>query len=184
MCPEVQTGTKRRLSGAKKRTLLAAATYVDNNARYMRYNDYLANGFPIASGPVEGTCKNLIKDRMERSGMRWTPDVAEAIVKLRSLHLWWRLRRLLALSSHPRPATLSPATSRVRRPKIDTPRQWSQIQRPQDRRGQSLSSQNARKESASAVNRPKVKGAVQFSNRRQGNRYTFAGCRLNYWQWS
>lgn len=82
-----QTVTKRRLFGAKKKTLLAAATYFDNNARYMHYDEYLANGFPIASGPVEGACKNLIKDRMERSGMRWTPAMAEAIVKLRSLYL-------------------------------------------------------------------------------------------------
>jgi hypothetical protein len=58
-----------------------------DNALYMRYNEYLALGFPIASGPVEGACKNLIKDRMERSGMRWTPSMAEAIVKLRSLYL-------------------------------------------------------------------------------------------------
>lgn len=82
-----QTVTKRRLFGAKKKTLLAVATYFDNNARYMRYDEYLARGFPIASGPVEGACKNLIKDRMERSGMRWTPEMAEAIVKLRSLYL-------------------------------------------------------------------------------------------------
>lgn len=82
-----QTVTKRRLFGAKKKALLAAAAYFENNARYMRYDQYLASGFPIASGPVEGACKNLIKDRMERSGMRWTPDMAEAIVKLRSLYL-------------------------------------------------------------------------------------------------
>jgi hypothetical protein len=47
----------------------------------MRYHEYLANGWPIASGPVEGACKNLIKDRMERSGMRWTEQMAEAIVQ-------------------------------------------------------------------------------------------------------
>lgn len=82
-----QTVTKRRLIGSKKKALLAVATYFENNAAYMRYNEYLALGFPIASGPVEGACKNLIKDRMERSGMRWTPSMAEAIVKLRSLYL-------------------------------------------------------------------------------------------------
>lgn len=82
-----QTVTKRRLTGSQKKNLLAVATYFHNNARYMRYHDYLAKGFPIASGPVEGACKNLIKDRMERSGMRWTPNMAEAIVKLRSLYL-------------------------------------------------------------------------------------------------
>jgi hypothetical protein len=53
----------------------------------MRYHEYLANGWPIASGPVEGACKNLIKDRMERSGMRWTEPMAEAIVQLRAVYL-------------------------------------------------------------------------------------------------
>ena len=53
----------------------------------MRYDEYLAKGWPIASGPVEGACKNLIRDRMERSGMRWTPAMAEAIVKLRAIFL-------------------------------------------------------------------------------------------------
>ena len=35
----------------------------------------------------EGACKNLIKDRMERSGMRWTEQMAEAIVQLRAICL-------------------------------------------------------------------------------------------------
>jgi hypothetical protein len=82
-----QTVTKRGLTGSDKKDLLAVATYFHNNAYHMRYHEYLAAGFPIASGPVEGACKNLIKDRMERSGMRWTPAMAEAIVKLRSLYL-------------------------------------------------------------------------------------------------
>src|SRR5260370_38780052 len=53
----------------------------------MRYDEYLADGWPIASGPVEGACKNLIKDRMQRSGMRWTEQMAEAIVQLRAICL-------------------------------------------------------------------------------------------------
>jgi hypothetical protein len=82
-----QTVTKRRLVGAKKKALLEVAAYFENNRDRMRYHEYLACGFPIASGPVEGACKNLIKDRMERSGMRWTPTMAEAVVRLRSLYL-------------------------------------------------------------------------------------------------
>ena len=50
-------------------------------------DEYLASGWPITSGPVEGACKNLIKDRMERSGMRWTETMAEAIVQLRAIYL-------------------------------------------------------------------------------------------------
>jgi len=53
----------------------------------MRYDQYLAEGLPIASGSVEGACKNLIKDRMERSGMRWTPATAEAMLQMRAVYL-------------------------------------------------------------------------------------------------
>ena len=49
----------------------------------MRYNEYLAQGLPIASGVVEGACKTLIKDRMERSGMRWRVST-EAIYGVKS----------------------------------------------------------------------------------------------------
>jgi len=82
-----QSITKRSLSGPKAKTLNAVANYLYRNRSRMRYDEYLANGWPIASGPVEGACKNLIKDRMERSGMRWTEQMAEAIVQLRAIYL-------------------------------------------------------------------------------------------------
>jgi hypothetical protein len=82
-----QSITKRSLSGAQQKVLKAVANYLFKNRSRMHYDEYLRNGWPIASGPVEGACKNLIKDRMERSGMRWTPPMAEAIVKLRAIYL-------------------------------------------------------------------------------------------------
>ncbi len=91
-----QSVTKRALSGAKGTTLLGVAAYFYRNRGRMRYDEYLAQGWPIASGSVEGACKNLIKDRMERSGMRWTERMAEAVVKLRAIYLsgdfdrYWR----------------------------------------------------------------------------------------------
>lgn len=82
-----QIVTKRALSGSKRSTLCNVADYLYRNRSRMRYDEYLASGWPIASGPVEGACKNLIKDRMERSGMRWTEPMAEAVVKLRAVYL-------------------------------------------------------------------------------------------------
>ena len=79
--------TKRKLTGSKAKTLSDVAAYYRRNRERMRYDTYLANGWPIASGSVEGACKNLIRDRLERSGMRWTPETAEALLKLRALHL-------------------------------------------------------------------------------------------------
>jgi hypothetical protein len=82
-----QSITKRGLSGPGGKTLEGVADYLYRNRTRMHYDEYLANGWPIASGPVEGACKNLIKDRMERSGMRWTEQMAEAIVQLRAICL-------------------------------------------------------------------------------------------------
>jgi hypothetical protein len=48
-----QMVTKRQLKGPKANALSKAADYFYNNRSRMRYHDYLALGFPIASGPVE-----------------------------------------------------------------------------------------------------------------------------------
>lgn len=79
--------TKRRLTGTKAKTLRSAADYLYANRTRMAYDVYLANGWPIASGAVEGTCKTLVRDRFERSGMRWCPDGAEAMLKMRAVYL-------------------------------------------------------------------------------------------------
>jgi hypothetical protein len=76
------------LTAAKAGTLRSKVLgYFVNNRERMQYDKYLAMGLPIGSGVIEGTCKNLINDRMERSGMRWSPEGAEAILKLRSIFL-------------------------------------------------------------------------------------------------
>jgi hypothetical protein len=49
--------------------------------------DYLRQGWPIATGVVEGACKNLVKDQMERSGMHRTPTMAKAMLPLRVVYL-------------------------------------------------------------------------------------------------
>jgi hypothetical protein len=82
-----QTVTKRRLTGQKANTIHSVCDYLYRNRERMRYDEYLRNGWPIASGTVEGACKNLIRDRFERSGMRWTIPTAEALLKLRAAHL-------------------------------------------------------------------------------------------------
>ena len=78
---------KEGLKGTKRETVDKVAAYMRRNRKYMHYDEYLKQGLPIASGCVEGACKNLIKDRMERSGMRWSLDGGEAMIQLRSLYL-------------------------------------------------------------------------------------------------
>jgi hypothetical protein len=82
-----QSATKRRLRGRKRKAVEADARYFYQNRRHMRYREFLRQGWPIAAGVVEGGCKHLIKDRMERSGMQWTLQMAEAMLKLRATYL-------------------------------------------------------------------------------------------------
>lgn len=53
----------------------------------MQYDKYLAMGLPIGSGVVEGACRNLVKDRMELTGMRWVPEGADAMLELRAVEI-------------------------------------------------------------------------------------------------
>ena len=53
----------------------------------MRYDQYLERGWPIGTGVIESACGHLVKDRMERAGMRWTKDGAHAILDLRAVRL-------------------------------------------------------------------------------------------------
>ncbi len=87
----------------------------------MRYDEYLAQGLPIASGPVEGACKNLIKDRMERSGMHWTESMAEAIVQLRAIYLSGDFQDYWAFSHFEGPRTALSTRSLGRGRKVATP---------------------------------------------------------------
>ncbi len=57
-------------------------------ARQSAYLDYpaaLANGWPIATGVIEGACRHIVKDRMDITGARWGLEGAETILKLRAL---------------------------------------------------------------------------------------------------
>ena len=61
------------------------ATYLTNKRRYLDYPKALKQGWPIATGVIEGACRHLVKDRMDLTGARWGLDGAEAILKLRAL---------------------------------------------------------------------------------------------------
>ena len=74
-----------KLSNSKKKTFSKVITYLKNHRHYMKYDEYLARGYPIGSGIVESACGHVVKDRMEITGARWGISGAEAILKLRSI---------------------------------------------------------------------------------------------------
>jgi hypothetical protein len=82
-----EMATKHGLGGAKRRTITAVCGYLQTNLERMRYDEYLQAGYPIATGVVEGACRHLVKDRMERAGMHWTIPGAQAMLDVRSIYV-------------------------------------------------------------------------------------------------
>ena len=78
-----QTGAKLR--GAKAARLRKLCKFLERNLHRMHYGRYLRAGYPIATGVIEGACRHVIKDRMERAGMRWKIPGAEAMLELRTI---------------------------------------------------------------------------------------------------
>jgi hypothetical protein len=98
---QVATGIRRRATAAritnhKRIKADACATYLTNKADYLDYPTALAQGWPIATGIIEGTCRYLVADRMDITGARWSVNGAEAILKLRAIranndfHDYWK----------------------------------------------------------------------------------------------
>ena len=61
------------------------ATYLTNKAQHLDYPTALTDGWPIATGVIEGACRHIVADRLDISGARWGLAGAEAILKLRAL---------------------------------------------------------------------------------------------------
>lgn len=82
-----QTG----LSARARRGLDTEINYFRQNVELMRYAEFRAAGLPIGSGVTEAACKELIKARFGRSGMRWKRDSGAPILQLRAIkisHQW------------------------------------------------------------------------------------------------
>jgi hypothetical protein len=76
---------KPKIKVALRKQLLKTANYFERNLPFMDYPTALANGWPIASGVIEGACRHLVKDRCELSGMRWNQSGAENLLRLRAV---------------------------------------------------------------------------------------------------
>jgi len=78
--------TRRSLPTDRRAGADRCADYLLNKRGYLDYPTALNNGWPIATGIIEGACRHIVKDRMDITGARWGLDGAEAILKLRAVH--------------------------------------------------------------------------------------------------
>ena len=73
------------LDAKAAKPVVKCASYLTKNACWLHYDRALAEGWPIATGVIEGACRYLVQDRMGRTGARWSLSGAEAILRLRAL---------------------------------------------------------------------------------------------------
>ena len=77
--------TNARLGQVNRKIAEEAATYLTRKAPYLDYPTALKQGWPIATGIIEGACRHIVKDRMDLTGARWGLTGAEAVLKLRAI---------------------------------------------------------------------------------------------------
>src|SRR5947208_785776 len=77
----------KQVRGNERQVVKSAIEYLENNREHLKYDEYLAAGYPIGSGVAEGACRHLVKDRLEQTGMRWTVTGAQAMLHVRALYL-------------------------------------------------------------------------------------------------
>lgn len=100
--------TKLGLEGRKRKNIDKCADYLLKYKAYLRYDEYLSAGLPIATGVIEGACRYLVKDRMDLTGARWGLENAEAVLKLRALRMsgdfdeYWSFHRAEEFKRHHR----------------------------------------------------------------------------------
>jgi hypothetical protein len=85
---DVTAGIRRRAtrcgySPAERKGADEAADYLTNKKPYLRYDQALQDGWPVATGIIEGACRHIVKDRLDLTGARW--GLAGAILTLRAL---------------------------------------------------------------------------------------------------
>jgi hypothetical protein len=77
--------TRDRLTGNDRAVIDTTARYLANKPACLRYDQALAEGWPIATGVIEGACRHLVGDRLAITGSRWGLAGADAILLLRAV---------------------------------------------------------------------------------------------------
>ena len=73
------------LEGSQRTGADTCVRYLTARREFLRYDQALEAGWPIATGVIEGACRHLIADRLDIGGARWGLDGAEAVLTLRAV---------------------------------------------------------------------------------------------------
>ena len=75
-----------RPGGEHAKVIRKTLHYLQAKQPYLDYPRALAEGWPIATGVIEGACRHLVADRMGITGARWGLEGAQAMLWLRAIN--------------------------------------------------------------------------------------------------
>jgi len=79
-----RSATQREPEPDRRENVGRCAACLLNHTAYLRYHEYLAAGFPIATGVIEGACRHPASDPRDQSGGCWPLAGAGAMLRLRA----------------------------------------------------------------------------------------------------
>ena len=82
-----RSATRRGTKTIDRAAVDRSVDYLLKYRPYLRHDEDLAAGLPIASDVIEGACRHLVRDRMDITGAGWVLESAKAVLKLRSLRV-------------------------------------------------------------------------------------------------
>lgn len=75
---------RNELGDKQRKELETEITFFKNNKHLMKYVDFISRKLPIGSGPIEAAAKTIVKQRMCRSGMRWSRIKGQYVLAIRA----------------------------------------------------------------------------------------------------
>jgi len=92
---------RHKLSAKRIKDLKTEITFFSKNKHLMKYAEFKQRGLPIGSGPIEAAAKSIVKQRMCRSGMRWSREKGQYVLTVRAMvksDYWdqaWKVYKIL-----------------------------------------------------------------------------------------
>jgi hypothetical protein len=78
-----QYAGKKQLSAGQEQEYWEAYNYLLGHSKEMKYSAYRRVKLPIGSGVTEAGCKVVFTQRFKQSGMTWSKEGGEVILRLR-----------------------------------------------------------------------------------------------------
>lgn len=84
---KVSLSVRAKRDQSKREAVSNLITYMEPRLDMMHYQTLIEQDLVIATGIVEGAARYVVGERMDCSGMRWIPERAESLLRLRCIEL-------------------------------------------------------------------------------------------------